>query len=311
MASLLYENDFQRGAVGSQDIGTLGDNSDIGYDPTTSSPPDQLIALDPADAGKQVYCVTMDQSPSGYNLENNGTDLKHRAMIVPGAHLTNDMEGEPHSTNTSKLRFLPDKEYWWGYRVRFDVSADYNRNNWNQFWWGLMSSNVGAPAFYFKKDGAAGTIKNRIMFQRYKDENGTNQETKDYVNLNEDEWYDIVIRVLRKPYSLGTYIDGVVGGTPSGIGQLWVNGVLTVDRQGIYTGTDREHQGVPNDFSRIGIYNGIEDDATSEGEIKIYFDDLKIAEGADAYDMVDPSNVSAPAATLPDNSMFITWCMGQ
>jgi hypothetical protein len=191
------------------------------------------------------------------------------------------------------MRLVPDTEYWIGFRMKVDVEASsaYNRSTWNWFVFGWVSSATGAPEFYLNLQGTT-TFSYHVELSRYKDETGAtiSPHKLALTGYAQDTWVEVVIHLLAKPYSLGTYVNGVVGqANPGGIAQMWIDDTLVYDQQNVYVGTDREHRGEDNDLLKMGLYNGQEGDTTAQGFINLYLDDLRIYLGENGYSIVDPS----------------------
>jgi hypothetical protein len=84
----------------------------------------------------------------------------------------------------------------------------------------------------------------------------------------------------------------------NGVAQLWKDGKLVVDYEGV---TSQSNE--PDGLWKFGLYRGAPVESKFFGqEYKIYFDDLKIAHGANQYETVQPSEAASKclvAADLP------------
>lgn len=302
-ASLLYENVLDGNPTNSIDpaygnIGIFPDQSDIVLLPKSISPsgldgnfdgPDMFVVADPDNPGNSVLKIIMDAGVDGENYEP-GPNPRHRALLQLAAHLDNDLTGS-HTTGALQFRIVPDVEYWFGFKFRINITGGNIGNNW--FLFTPIAETVGEPVVYVKGGDGSKLV---ISPERYKDENGNTQETSKTIvgDFAVDTWHTMVIRWIKKPYSVGTatsYIADTVGGTKAGVFEVWVDDVKLNGSRGeanpAYTGTDREGRLEENARPRIGIYWGDQD---YEGvTANVFFDQIRIAEGANQYDNVVPS----------------------
>ncbi len=110
------------------------------------------------------------------------------------------------------------------------------------------------------------------------------------------EWNDIIVRWVRNPY----WLDSRLGRAAAGRFVVWVNG-KEYDRGLVYAGTDREARGENDPIIRYGVYF-VED---RPGAIyDIYFDNIRIAEGENGKDLVDPSKAAAQQVVAPSSPVL-------
>ena len=287
-----YVNDFEACTPGSTTFGIADEYPSPGVlfqAPNSESA--QTCSVDPLDAGNQSYHVRVDVGPDGY-VEWPAHPAKHRYQHTIANNLTNDISGS-HTTGQTRLRFVPDGEYWFGFRMHVDVESSpaYNRNSWNWFVFGFISATVGGPEFYLTMNNTSSfNIHSELV--RYKDESGVTQSPHKvkFSNITQREWHEVVVHLIAKPYSLGTYIDGVTGqSNPGGVAQMWLDGDLVYDYSDQYVGTDRIARGEDNDYLKMGLYNGTQGDTTGQGFINFRYDDFRVYMGADGFAQVDPS----------------------
>lgn len=297
-----YYNDYER-VVGSNDAGKSGESIQWSADNNLTRA-GMTIQPDPVDANKRALRVVSGWTPA--DAIWNGSDYRHRWQISVGncIELSNDLTG-PHTSGQAGLRLVPDGEYWFGFRFWCDMSSDHNDWDHYNFIWGAIAETVGDFAIMqrFGDPGNPATANQLIwqcIFERYRDEVNiyTTHETKREFITTRGKWHDYVIRLVHKPYSRGVYIPGVFGGPKLGIGQLWCDGVLVIDEQNIYTGTDRKGivagDGTPapenNARFKYGQYFGTYSDVNPNGTgtRTTYLDDLRVALGPNRYNDVKP-----------------------
>ncbi len=301
-------------------IGIFSDQSDIDLYPVSIRPngdketingittvyrdgPDISIVDDPDNPGNLVAKFYMDASTNGANFEPSFNG-KHRAVVRFGIadSMSNDLSGA-HTTGGNGIRAVPDHEYWVGYRYRNTIVG--NLANARYIFSELASTTTGDPILYIKKNGTSMDVSP----ERYKPLNSgstieTGNRVKTITGLAQSEWHCVVSRIIRKPYSWGTaesYIPGTTPGARSGVYQVYVDGVLgegdaASEANPAWTGTDREARGEYNpSLVRLGIYWAEQN--TDAASVTLYLDDIRIAEGSELFDAVNPPE--CPAMVSP------------
>ncbi len=283
-ATLLYVNNFEQGSVGTEP----GD--EIWHPETSRNPPDVTIVSDPAGGAGSVMRVYMDGSSAGRNLESGGV-YKHRALISFGYNINNAPD------RGTGIRFAAGKEYWFGFRYFVPSGVAANHRNKMAFTFSPMGGGaVGESTMLL-----AGNNRLHVYPERYKNENNDLVENKAKAMdapIKNGAWNSIIIHWVRNPYWLGKKL----GQPPTGRFDFWVNGV-EYNSGPVYAGTDREARGEDDPRTRYGVYF-VEDRPGSYYEF--YFDNIRIAEGADGKSLVDPSQSTSVEQVVPPASPILT-----
>ena len=176
-------------------------------------------------------------------------EMKHRALLRHGYNLN--------------LRFKPRTPYWFGFSMFVPDDYPSHRTD-GHFFFGLSSQFPGETA---------ALIRNGKLQFRRRWTNGTMQEvTEASVPVQKGKWTDIVIYLWRSWES-----DGVL--------KVWVDGNLIVNTKN-KNATNYAASGAKDPYFRTGIYWGTE---IREDDYTLYFDSIKVAEGANGYDLVAPT----------------------
>ena len=104
---------------------------------------------------------------------------------------------------------------------------------------------------------------------------------------------------LSTPVTRGTWTDWILyferSWDPDGVMKVWQNGTLILD----VTGRNANYNlafGGSHPYFKAGIYWGADD---RNAEYTLYFDNVRIAEGLDGYDLVNPAGSGPPFPLIP------------
>jgi len=192
------------------------------------------------------------------------TDIRYRTLLVPA--LTKGPGGQPFRVEKNAHSWL---------RFRMYVDPITLSGTVRKF---IVSLDVGEPAVLIK-----GNNKLNVMPERYRVWNGSSYGPLIEKNISDHNllpgWNTILIHQYKRISTQG-----------GGIYRLWLNGNKVIDLSNIITGSDRAAAGKPESTYDIGIYHG---NTKLSGVTRIYYDDIRIATGADAFSLFPESGTPA------------------
>lgn len=264
-ARLVFVSDFETGAI------QKAKASHDGWSLVNGGLPNATVVVGPEiqtpRSGK--YCVQFnldkdnwkDASPLQGNLAKPRAQLKKPPDILP---------------------FVQGVEYWIGISTFHpaDWQFDSNTNNQILFWQmhGYRGPQGRSPPLALRLDGRTLSIVNRSG-----DSKGASFRTENLWQgaMILDQWVDWIVRVRFEQ----TGTDGYV--------QVWRNGVLIASKLNAptlyYTGTPNQVD--DQAYQLLSAYKGkwIKE-PSSVTHHTMYYDSIRIAEGPDGKDLVDPAN---------------------
>ena len=251
-ARLVYENTFETG---------LGDTRKQGNPQQPAGCESQKFGLasDPEGGRNQAFQFWQ---PGGQECLT--ADGKHRAFVWL------------ENPETGKLfTYGQHTHYFVGYRVYLppDFPTAYLDNSGvSVIHLQLARNDQGeTPRFVLlSKDGVTAQLE--VSRQYRDDRNQLVQADRTTVDLVKGAWNSIVFHVKHESDSTGVF-------------EMWVNDVKVINWQNVRTASNPAQQpsGTTNNF---GLYWGKQD---RPADFRIYIDDYRVAEGADGFDLVNPT----------------------
>lgn len=207
------------------------------------------VVSSPARTGKHSIRINQPGNKVCHDGNNSSSRVKHRSFVVLGSR---------------NLRFKQEQTYWVGFSVY--LPSNFPTKNKGVSLWSVTNG---------KPQGEA-KIMLRSNWEFYAQSNPANGSRKSTqiakVPPKKGAWTDIVLEIRRSLKGKGVY-------------RAWVNGKKVGEFKG-NLGGGYEQLGKKGPYPRVGMYWG---EKTRRHNYTLYIDSVKIAEGANGYDLVATS----------------------
>jgi len=211
---------------------------------------DQFTIVNTPPAREGSFSLKTNQPGSRCCQEPSVNECKHRTLV--------------RYAKQTDLRLSSGIPYWIGFSMQFPKGL----GNESFFAFTITENISGSNPDLFINGG------DTIELRRKWNDGIQHTVTEAKVPIIFDRWMDVVMKYVRSS-SPGVSTDGSW--------KVWVDGDLKVDVSGVKIGA----KGSIEPYIRTGIYWGQEQ---RSGNYTVYYDNIKVAEGPNGYELVSPSN---------------------